>query len=686
MIFAILVSCSDEKQNEKTGELADKDSVETVDDGAEDKNQPENDGENKNDDDKNQETDQDPNACADNQCFIGSKCIDHGTIDESHACQKCDVVENRYEWTLLGSDSICRVSAGECDVAETCDGENIDCPADIFADSTTLCGDKTTDTECDKPDTCDGAGNCIPNFLDTETTCGDAGTGCVNQDYCDGAGQCEDFGIKDDYTNCGDFQRCVSGICTDKEWDNAMLLENYDEGHAGLPTPVVDDAGNVTVVWSESKDSSSALWARRFTSGSGWSKSRMIGIEDGEVIDDPRFAVDGNGNVIIVWTKQVDGGNKIFANRFEKSVGWDSVQNISGSDMGNVNFPVLAMDWTGTATVLFHQSEDTRDSIWCRRFVSGSGWSELELVEKIDGGNLFFPLIAVDDDGNITALWGRYSEGKKELRSKRYVKGSGWVENRKINTGESVDLRSHRLVVDQAGYVTAVWLDVDGQNKNVWTNRYSPENGWGSAEMIESNNAGISDELDLVADGTGNVTVIWQRYDEGKNSLWANRYSVEFGWGIAQLIETDDSGSTGDAVLLVDGQGNATVSWKQHDGTRDNLWSNRFNMGVGWAVPELLENDDSGNAVRPELVVDEAGNVTVAWQQHDSTVNNLWSSRYTDESGWSTPELIEENNDGDVKNHRLVIDSSGNITAVWQQFDGDILSGGKINVWVNRFY
>jgi len=47
-------------------------------------------------------------------------------------------------------------------------------------------------------------------------------------------------------------------------------------------------------------------------------------------------------------------------------------------------------------------------------------------------------------------------------------------------------------------------------------------------------------------------------------------------WGTAQLIETDDAGEALRPQIAVDGSGNAIAVWQQFDGTRNNIWANRF--------------------------------------------------------------------------------------------------------------
>ncbi|MFQ5494679.1 MAG: hypothetical protein ACE5EX_04800 [Phycisphaerae bacterium] len=155
--------------------------------------------------------------------------------------------------------TVCRTAQGECDVDDSCDGVNKDCPPDQFQPPGVACADEgnectsdacdgngacahtplvdgtpcldegnectddvcaagacahparsagtpcgnPADTECDNPDTCDGGGTCLSNAEPVGFVCGDpTDTECENPDTCNGSGAClsnaEPFG-----TPCG---------------------------------------------------------------------------------------------------------------------------------------------------------------------------------------------------------------------------------------------------------------------------------------------------------------------------------------------------------------------------------------------------------------------------------------------------------------------------------------------------
>lgn len=99
-------------------------------------------------------------------------------------------------------------------------------------------------------------------------------------------------------------------------------------------------------------------------------------------------------------------------------------------------------------------------------------------------------------------------------------------------------------------------------------------------------------------------------------------------WGTAQLIETDNAGGAGDPRVAFDTAGNALAVWTQGDGTRYNIWANRYTAGSGWGTAQLIETDNASDAGNPQIAIDTAGNALAVWEQFDGTRYNIWANRY----------------------------------------------------------
>jgi hypothetical protein len=183
------------------------------------------------------------------------------------------------------------------------------------------------------------------------------------------------------------------------------------------------------------------------------------------------------------------------------------------------------------------------------------------------------------------------------------------------------------VAMDGSGSAVAVWTQFDGTYYNIMANRYTPSGGWGTATLIETGNLDAA-YSQVAMDGSGNAVAVWTQSDGTRNNVWANRYTLSGGWGTATLIETNDAGSASNAQVAMDGSGNAVAVWEQYDGTRSNIWANRCTPSGGWGTATLIETDNLGPAVFPQVAMDGSGNAIAVWLQSDGTRNNIWANRY----------------------------------------------------------
>ena len=94
------------------------------------------------------------------------------------------------------------------------------------------------------------------------------------------------------------------------------------------------------------------------------------------------------------------------------------------------------------------------------------------------------------------------------------------------------------------------------------------------------------------------------------------------------MIEADNAGSAFNPQIAFDGSGNAMAVWYQSDGARSNIWAARFTPAGGWGGPAMIETDNAGNALNPQIAVDGSGNALTVWQQVDGTRDNIWANRF----------------------------------------------------------
>ncbi len=108
----------------------------------------------------------------------------------------------------------CRASGGVCDVAETCNGDSPDCPADGFAQGGTC---RASAGVCDVAESCSGASAACPAdaFVNSEIVCrADAGE-CDVEETCTGSSAaCPADAFESNTTPCTDDENiCTADLC-----------------------------------------------------------------------------------------------------------------------------------------------------------------------------------------------------------------------------------------------------------------------------------------------------------------------------------------------------------------------------------------------------------------------------------------------------------------------------------------
>ena len=187
---------------------------------------------------------------------------------------------------------------------------------------------------------------------------------------------------------------------------------------------------------------------------------------------------------------------------------------------------------------------------------------------------------------------------------------------------------------------------------------------WGAAELVDTEDLGDAIDPQIAIDSNGNAMAVWQQFDGTVNNIWANRYDATTGWGTAGLIETDDTGDAISPQIAIDGAGDAIAVWTQHDGTRNNAWTNRYTAATtSWTAPGLIENSTSQMSVE-QIVIDANDNALVIGLENVY----IWSNRYTAGSGWgAVSERIDSA--GNTKSApRIAVDVVGNAIGVWEMY------------------
>lgn len=329
--------------------------------------------------------------------------------------------------------------------------------------------------------------------------------------------------------------------------------------------------------------------------------------------------------------------------------------------------PQVAADPFGNAFVVWGQWDGTRYCVFADRYVYGLGWTGVENIDATFTDYCTQPDVAVDGYGNAVAVWGQTTALVSSVWANRYVVGEGW------GTPEVIEVKTEeagapKVVAEPSGNATVVWKQFMSGNGHLWSNRYVVGIGWGVEEEVEPYTESAYD-FDIALDGAGCVIALWSQYDVTHQNVSANRYIPGDGWGAAGMIGGNLPGNTAVPKVAADSSGNATAVWYQHDGSHWSACSNRYVVGEGWGTAELLEQDDSTDASAVHVAMGGSETALAVWQQDDAGISSIWSSFYVPGEGWGSPETIE-----DIDEYAYapfaVVDGSGDSTVLWVQWDG----------------
>jgi hypothetical protein len=376
-------------------------------------------------------------------------------------------------------------------------------------------------------------------------------------------------------------------------------------GNATGPQVAVDSSGVVTAVWYRSNGSNDIIQASRFSGGSWQSPVDLSA--SGQNASGPQLAVDSSGVVTAVWYRY-DGSNNpiIQASRFSGG-SWSSPVNLSASGQ-NAYAPQVAVDSSGVVTAVWFRSNGSNTLIQASRFSGGSWSSPVNL--SASGQNAFYPHLAVDSSGVVTAVWYR-SNGSNDIIQASRFSGGSWSSSPVNLSASGQNAYFPQLAVDSSGVVTAVWYRSNGSNTVIQASRFSG-GSWSSSPVNLSASGQSAFYPHLAVDSSGVVTAVWYRSNGSNTVIQASRFSGG-SWSSSPVNLSAVGQNAHFPQLAVDSSGVVTAVWRRSNGSINITQASRFSDG-SWQSPVDLSASGQSVFGEPQVAVDPSGVVTTVWQ------------------------------------------------------------------------
>jgi hypothetical protein len=251
------------------------------------------------------------------------------------------------------------------------------------------------------------------------------------------------------------------------DWDEPVDFS--DSALNSRPRLAVDPQGTVTAVWLGDV---SVVRSKSRPVGGPWSSEAALSSEDSNVIaQDPQVAVDAQGNATAVWALHHFGGEDVVQTARRAAGGaWDSAVDL-GDGSSNA-LPQVAVDPQGNATAIWGQSSSTSSVVLSSGRTGPTGlWSNpAPMASGDDVHDVGYPWVAADPQGNVTAIWARYNSTDVIAQATRHVAGS-------TSWSPSVDLTVGRPITA----IPAAGIDPQGHVSMVWSSTVDP---WAGSSSV----------------------------------------------------------------------------------------------------------------------------------------------------------------------------------------------------------
>jgi len=411
----------------------------------------------------------------------------------------------------------------------------------------------------------------------------------------------------------------------DALWQGAALVESENNGTVWNPDIAMDKHGTAMAVWRQHDGWRYNIWASRFTPKNGWDVPELVEFNDTGTAWNPKVAMDDNGRAIAVWSQLAGVRENIWASHYTVDDGWSEPVVIELDSIGGTaSSPEIAVNGEGKAVAVWREYNGDRENIWANTFDPVEGWDSAKMLE-MNPGAAGHPHAGIDAAGNAYVVWQQIDNQVPSVWANMFsiaTKKWGVAERIESGSGAATD---PRIAVNSNGQAFAAWQQSDGAVDSIWVN-YHDADGWQGELKIENTVTGNAAHPDVVIDDSGNAMIVWDQYDGENNNIWVNRYIVNSGWQGVELIDSDDTGGAIKPKIALDKEGRALVVWSQSDGDRLNIWANRYLPGSGWAGATLIEPDDRGNAAEPKIVMNPSGTGIAIWRQWDGARDNIMAN------------------------------------------------------------
>jgi hypothetical protein len=335
----------------------------------------------------------------------------------------------------------------------------------------------------------------------------------------------------------------------------------------------------------------------------------------------PRTAMAAGGATVVAW-QEVAGGEPVTRAAYREPGGSfvTSTIDLSTTEVGYQ--PSVAISPKGTAIVAWAQKDDAgKWRVAASVRPAGGSWGAAQLLSG-PATNPPEPVVAIGGNEEAWLIWHRTPLSAEIVEGVRRPPNGGWGSVESLSSTGAAS--KPRLVMDQAGNATAVWISSTELVSSV-----RPVGGTWSLPTSPSDSTTSADYPDLAVGTQGRVAVVWKRQYPIQETRAAYR-DPGGAWSDSTKIGSV-SPYAGDApTVAVDPLGGITATWSMGFNIDVN---SRLSSGAWAPASGNISVGSFSDAYAPRVVGGPAGEAIIAWHATSLQGPNRIQVRLRDPSG-----------------------------------------------------
>jgi hypothetical protein len=252
------------------------------------------------------------------------------------------------------------------------------------------------------------------------------------------------------------------------------------------PAVAVDGSGSAVVVWHDCRNVNGDVYAQKLDESGNrlWPSDVRVNSDSGTAQQlAPTVAVDGSGNAVVVWRDERNGGYEnadIYAQKLDGSGNrlWASdVRVNSDSGIAVQNSSAVAMDGSGDVVVVWTDDRNGSDDIYAQKLggIGSKLWPvDVHVSSDGEGENRYAGDVAVDGSGNISVVWQDYRNDDCDIYAQKLDRSGNrlWIVDVRVNSDSgTADQARPAVRVHRDGSAISVWHDYRNGNGDIYAQR-----------------------------------------------------------------------------------------------------------------------------------------------------------------------------------------------------------------------